>query len=53
MFDFWEVMLDPVFLIMFGLSAIGFLPLLYSVWRTWEDNKGLEKPPAKSPRTGR
>lgn len=40
--DFWEYILNPGFIIMFGLSASMFLPLLWSVWRTWQDNEHKE-----------
>ncbi len=39
---FWDMVLDPVFLVMFGLVMAGFLPLLLSVWTTWIENDGEE-----------
>jgi hypothetical protein len=35
---FWEIVLNPLFLITFGLAAAPFAFLLYSVWGTWEEN---------------
>lgn len=40
--DFWDQVLTLPFLMMFGLVAAGFLPLLYSVWQTYLENE--EKP---------
>lgn len=37
--DFWDIVLNPVFLIMFGLTAGTFLPLLWSVFVTWIENE--------------
>ncbi|MGF1507657.1 MAG: hypothetical protein ACFB51_21395 [Anaerolineae bacterium] len=37
--EFWDVMLNPVFLVMFGLVLLPFAALAYSVWVTWEENK--------------
>lgn len=34
--DFWEYVLSPVFLIPMGLVVLAFLPLLLSVWSTWQ-----------------
>ncbi|MEM9953274.1 MAG: hypothetical protein AAF846_16835 [Chloroflexota bacterium] len=31
--------ISPIFLITFGLVGGFFLPVAYSVWVTWEDNK--------------
>lgn len=38
--DFWEIMLDPVFLFMTALVLLPFGALLYSVWITWLENTG-------------
>lgn len=35
---FWNTVLDPFFLITFGLVALAFAPLLISIWLTWEEN---------------
>jgi hypothetical protein len=51
--DTWEILTNPVFLIMFGLSAAPFLPLLYSVWVTWRDNTEREKAEKKRRRLAR
>jgi hypothetical protein len=37
--DFLDIVLSPIFLITFGLVMAAFLPLLYSVWVTWRDNR--------------
>ncbi|MEZ4835570.1 MAG: hypothetical protein R2873_26865 [Caldilineaceae bacterium] len=37
-FDFWDLMLNPAFLITFGLVLAGFLPMLLSVWSTFVTN---------------
>lgn len=34
-FNFWEYVLNPVFLITIGLVLAAFLPLLWSVAETW------------------
>ncbi len=36
--DFWDMMLNVTFLAMLGLTLAPFLPLLLSVWVTWEEN---------------
>lgn len=38
MFNFWDTVLNPVFLITFGLVMAAFVPLLLSVWSTWLAN---------------
>jgi len=40
--DFWNYILSPGFLITFGLTAGTFVPLLWSLWITWEENKYKE-----------
>lgn len=35
-FDLWEYVLNPVFLLTTGVVLAGFVPMLYSIWRTWE-----------------
>lgn len=42
--DLWEVVLNPVFLITVGLVGLPFLILLYSVWVTWQENRGNDEP---------
>jgi hypothetical protein len=37
---FWETVLSPVFLITTGLVVGAFAPLLWSVWVTWQENRG-------------
>jgi len=34
--NFWEYVLNPVFLIPMGLVVLAFLPLLTSIWQTWQ-----------------
>lgn len=41
--EFWDIVLSPIFLITFGLVAAAFLPLLLSVWVTWQENNENEK----------
>lgn len=41
--NFWDMVLDPVFLVMFGLVLAAFIPLLLSVWVTWVDNDSEEE----------
>lgn len=36
--NFLDTMLNPQFLIIFGLVLAGFLPLALSVWVTWKEN---------------
>ncbi|NDJ84916.1 MAG: hypothetical protein GYB66_03430 [Chloroflexi bacterium] len=36
--EFVEIVLDPTFLAMFGLVLLPFLPLLLSIWKTWQEN---------------
>lgn len=36
--DFWEMVLNPTFLIMFALVGAGFLPVLFSVLTTFLEN---------------
>jgi hypothetical protein len=36
--DFWEMVLNPVFLIMFGLVLAGFLPVALSALVTFLEN---------------
>ena len=38
-YEFFDYVLSPGFLIMFGLVAAAFAPLGYSVLKTWTDNK--------------
>lgn len=42
--NFWDIMLDPVFGITFGLVLAGFLPLLWSVWDTWMKDGEIPTP---------
>ena len=37
-YDFFSYVLSPGFLIMFGLVAATFVPVLWSIWVTWRDN---------------
>ncbi len=37
-YDFFSYVLSPAFLIMFGLTAATFIPVLWSIWVTWRDN---------------
>lgn len=37
--EFWDIILNPTFVIMFGLVALPFLPLLWSVYVTWKENQ--------------
>lgn len=39
----WDYALSPAFLITFGLVLAFFLPLLYSVWVTWQENEGNDE----------
>jgi len=41
--NFFDYILSPTFFIPFGLVALGFLPVAYSVWATWRDNTGEEE----------
>lgn len=34
--SFWDYVLNPVFLVTMGLVLAAFLPLLLSVWLTWQ-----------------
>jgi hypothetical protein len=34
--SFWDYFLDPVFLVTAGLVLAFFLPMLLSIWLTWE-----------------
>jgi hypothetical protein len=36
--DFLDIVLNFTFLVMFGLTLATFVPLLLSVWATWEEN---------------
>jgi hypothetical protein len=36
--EFWDMILNPVFVIMFGLVMAAFVPLLISVYVTWKEN---------------
>jgi hypothetical protein len=36
--EFWDMILNPVFVIMFGLVLLPFVPLLLSVYTTWKEN---------------
>lgn len=42
-YDFWDYILSPGFLFGFGLTAATFLPIAWSLWRTWEDNRHKEQ----------
>lgn len=37
--NFWDYVLNPVFLFTFGLVLLFFAPLAWSVWITWQENK--------------
>lgn len=39
--SFWDIVLNPVVLIMGGLMAAPFLAVLYSLWVTWQDNRNV------------
>jgi hypothetical protein len=41
--DFWEIVLDPLFLMTVGLVALPFLVTFYSMWVTWEENEDVMK----------
>lgn len=44
-FDFWAQAVDLRFLITFALVMGAFVPLVYSLWRTWQtdaDQEALE-----------
>lgn len=41
--NFWDYVLSPPFLITFGLVALFFAPLGYSVWVTWRDNQQADE----------
>ena len=34
-FEFWDIVINPRFLITFTIVVGGFVPLLYSVWKTY------------------
>lgn len=36
--EFWDMILNPVFVITFGLVMAAFVPLLISVYVTWKEN---------------
>jgi hypothetical protein len=36
--EFWDIVLNPVFVIMFGLVMAPFVPLLLSIYTTWKEN---------------
>ncbi|NJL94526.1 MAG: hypothetical protein HC915_12790 [Anaerolineae bacterium] len=36
--DFWDIVLNPVFLVTFGLVMAAFVPLGLSVLVTWQEN---------------
>lgn len=36
--EFLDIALNPVFLVTFGLVLAFFVPLLLSVWVTWDEN---------------
>jgi len=36
--SFLDIVLNPVFGIMFGLVLFPFLPLLWSIWDTWRND---------------
>ncbi len=36
--NFWDIVLNPVFGVTFGLVALAFMPLLWSVWDTWRND---------------
>lgn len=36
--EFWEYVLNPTFLVTFGLVLGAFLPLVLSIWITWTEN---------------
>ncbi len=36
--EFWDIVLNPIFVIMFGLVMLPFVPLLISVYVTWKEN---------------
>jgi hypothetical protein len=37
--DFWDLVLNPIFLITFGLVLAAFLPLVLSIWATYMGNE--------------
>lgn len=42
-FNYWDYVLSPGFLIPFALVLGGFVPLLYSIYVTWQENKHKER----------
>lgn len=38
-----DYVLSPVFLLTFGLTLGTFVPLLWSLWITWQENKHKER----------
>lgn len=34
-FEFWDIVINPRFVIPFALVLAAFVPLLYSVWKTY------------------
>lgn len=37
-YNFWQYITSLQFLVPTGLVLAGFLPLVWSIWRTWEEN---------------
>ena len=37
-YNFWQYITSLQFLVPAGLVLAGFLPLVWSIWRTWEEN---------------
>jgi hypothetical protein len=36
--EFWDIVLNPIFVITFGLVMAAFVPLLLSIYVTWKEN---------------
>lgn len=41
--EFWDYILNLRFLVGFGIVGAAFLPLLYSIWLTWQNNAHKER----------
>lgn len=41
--NFWDYVLNPVFLVTFGLVAAFFVPMLWSMWVTWNQKDNSHK----------
>ena len=41
--EFWDIVLSPVFLFTFALVLAPFLPVLWSVWTTWQNEGKVDE----------